>query len=432
MNANPASSAANSAVTAPRSEQISSSKATLIVAPSYLVGQWISKLKTRSSKPLKILSYVESQRHHKVDKNGFDYYDVVVTSYGVLVSEWTRVQRERTLKIIQTPWLYEGDNSMAYKSPLHRVKWHRLILDECHNIRNLSNATTASALALLSQRRWMMSGTPLTGSLLDLKYIAQFLGIQGWNDTFWKSLEQSLIRNETSPEASMEQESVLKTRLIQTLLAFCKNNVIRHTRDQPFNGRTQLLDLPAKTSRLIPFDLNPEQRHIYDLMFTHALARYRRFKNEGVAVSRCIECVQMLLKSRQAMSFARLVEEEIKIQIEEEKKRDDTRSTEHLARQSLQDEKWEVSKLPLAPTPAFQTLDSDCSICLDRLDNPVQTACGHLFCAICIQTYLDTIRSKDCPLCRKYIQAASLFRPKDKKEDLSPPPSVTKQDEEEE
>ncbi|XP_043981535.1 E3 ubiquitin/ISG15 ligase TRIM25-like isoform X1 [Gambusia affinis] len=46
----------------------------------------------------------------------------------------------------------------------------------------------------------------------------------------------------------------------------------------------------------------------------------------------------------------------------------------------------------------------DCSICLQLLDDPVTTACGHSFCKKCINTFWDTGRNLDgkytCPQCR--------------------------------
>ena len=49
-----------------------------------------------------------------------------------------------------------------------------------------------------------------------------------------------------------------------------------------------------------------------------------------------------------------------------------------------------------------------CSICLEDLKNPRQTACHHKFCFICIKEWMDTCDSesclrKRCPLCRNNI-----------------------------
>jgi hypothetical protein len=189
--------------------------------------------------------------------------------------------------------------------------------------------------------------------------------------------------------------------------------MVRHVADQPYNGRAKLLVLPTPTIQEVKLDLTAEERALYDLMFAHAVARYRRFKDQGVAVARCIECIQMLLPVRQALSYGRLFEPDVRAQIERELAADLLRHQETQARHSLQVEStWRSVELEVAPRAAFQTLESDCSICLDQLDDAIQTACGHLFCSLCIRTYLDTIRRKQCPLCRQEICATGLYRPR--------------------
>ena len=50
--------------------------------------------------------------------------------------------------------------------------------------------------------------------------------------------------------------------------------------------------------------------------------------------------------------------------------------------------------------------DCVCSICRCVLDVPRTTPCQHVFCAVCIQTWLQ--RSATCPACRGAVRAADL------------------------
>lgn len=47
---------------------------------------------------------------------------------------------------------------MRGDSPLHKVKWLRIVLDEGHTIRNPNAQQTKAALNLEGHRRWVLTG----------------------------------------------------------------------------------------------------------------------------------------------------------------------------------------------------------------------------------------------------------------------------------
>lgn len=59
-------------------------------------------------------------------------------------------------------------------------------------------------------------------------------------------------------------------------------------------------------------------------------------------------------------------------------------------------------------SPANTEFDPTCAICLDFLDNPLSTPCGHTFCTKCV-TNLNADRSgiKKCPECRRVFTQTS-------------------------
>uniref|UniRef100_A0A3B5RBT4 Si:dkey-183n20.15 n=1 Tax=Xiphophorus maculatus TaxID=8083 RepID=A0A3B5RBT4_XIPMA len=64
--------------------------------------------------------------------------------------------------------------------------------------------------------------------------------------------------------------------------------------------------------------------------------------------------------------------------------------------------------------PSMSSRDSHCPVCLQTATFPVQTNCGHLFCANCLLTYwrhgswLDAV---SCPLCRQKVSVlCNLFK----------------------
>lgn len=50
----------------------------------------------------------------------------------------------------------------------------------------------------------------------------------------------------------------------------------------------------------------------------------------------------------------------------------------------------------------------NCSVCLDRIQHPVETNCGHKFCAQCVMEYWrhdQWPRPARCPICRTTVRS---------------------------
>ena len=120
--------------TAPRS-----ARATLVVAPTSLVLQWQQEITERvAPKTLKILLYYGAGRIQDVKK--LNMYDVVLTSYGTLVSEWPKEdkkKKKRKKQNMPAPILLDGTGeesdeyaddvvvSRQSAGPVYQNRWHR-------------------------------------------------------------------------------------------------------------------------------------------------------------------------------------------------------------------------------------------------------------------------------------------------------------------
>ena len=50
-------------------------------------------------------------------------------------------------------------------------------------------------------------------------------------------------------------------------------------------------------------------------------------------------------------------------------------------------------------------MDEECSICLDIIQNPVETPCNHFFCFKCLKEWQEVEdNTPRCPLCREPIE----------------------------
>lgn len=97
------------------------------------------------------------------------------------------------------------------KSPLHQMKWKRIIvsstfillvslykysqLDEAHNIKERSTNTAKAAFELQSEYKWCLSGTPLQNRVGELYSLIRFLGGDPFGYYFCKF---SLLDQDTS------------------------------------------------------------------------------------------------------------------------------------------------------------------------------------------------------------------------------------------
>ena len=96
--------------------------------------------------------------------------DLVVTTYQTLSSDWAAADKARTPK------------SPASAHPLGAIQWHRIVLDEAHNIKSPATAQTKACIELESDRRWCVTGTPMGTSVDDLVGQLAFLHAQPFCD----------------------------------------------------------------------------------------------------------------------------------------------------------------------------------------------------------------------------------------------------------
>jgi hypothetical protein len=72
----------------------------------------------------------------------------------------------------------------------------------------------------------------------------------------------------------------------------------------------------------------------------------------------------------------------------------------------LQQKKASNSLMPVAKGVAYCASSDQCTICMTNYANPVQTICGHVFCRLCLQAWLNVRGTQEkCPGCRANVGA---------------------------
>ncbi|KAG9575389.1 hypothetical protein KCV04_g24257, partial [Aureobasidium melanogenum] len=146
-------------------------KGTLVVAPLALIRQWESEIKTKVEKSHALRVLV----HHGPSRTKFaaelKKYDVVVTTYQILASEFAG----------------SSDHPDGAKVGCYGVHWYRVILDEAHSIKNRNAKSTQATYGLRSWYRWCLTGTPMQNNLDELQSLICFLQIKPYNNlATWK------------------------------------------------------------------------------------------------------------------------------------------------------------------------------------------------------------------------------------------------------
>ncbi|OQE14042.1 hypothetical protein PENFLA_c041G08804 [Penicillium flavigenum] len=138
---------------------------TLVIAPLALIKQWEAEIKDKvePSHKLRVCLYHGTTRAKT--STTLDKYDVVITTYGTLTSEFNSSASDK-----------------AKKAGIFAVHWYRIILDEAHTIKNRNAKATQSAYALDAQYRWCLTGTPLQNNLDELQSLIKFLRVKPYDE----------------------------------------------------------------------------------------------------------------------------------------------------------------------------------------------------------------------------------------------------------
>lgn len=148
----------------------STDKGTLVVAPLALIKQWEAEIKNRvlDSHKLRVCVHHGPQRTKRFED--LRKYDVVITTYQILVSE-------------------HGSSGKAGEPQVgcFGIHWYRVILDEAHMIKNRATKATKACCALRAEYRWCLTGTPMQNNLDELQSLINFLRIKPYNELpVWK------------------------------------------------------------------------------------------------------------------------------------------------------------------------------------------------------------------------------------------------------
>ncbi|MDI1352850.1 MAG: SNF2-related protein, partial [bacterium] len=232
--------------------------ATLIIAPTSLVGNWQAEAK-KFTPELSVLIYHGVDRH----QDNFDDYDLVISTYGL-------IHRDKEKFI---------DYSFYY-----------LILDEAQFIKNARTKTTQVIQQLNASHRLCLTGTPLENHLGELWSLFHFLmpGLLGDAKQF-----RLWFRTPIEKHADLDRRELLAKRVKPFMLRRTKNQVAS--------------ELPPKTEMTRTIEIVGAQRDLYEAIRMSMEKKVRdAIAKQGLGKSHIL-LLDALLKLRQVCCDPRLL-----------------------------------------------------------------------------------------------------------------------------
>ncbi|KAL0779450.1 hypothetical protein CaCOL14_003934 [Colletotrichum acutatum] len=171
-------------------DELLTTGATLIVTPESLRNQWIAEL-ARHAPHLRVKFYPgrKNVNFETEDDLRFDLasYDVVITTYPILSAEVhfalkppdrSRRQERKYERLV---------------SPLTRISWWRVCLDEAQMIEGGVSGAAIVARVLPRVNVWGVTGTPVKNDVKDLHGLLSFLRYEPYASSpqIWKALTES-------------------------------------------------------------------------------------------------------------------------------------------------------------------------------------------------------------------------------------------------
>lgn len=190
----------------------------LVVLPTSLLFNWQEEL-AKFAPTVKVLTHYGADRQKSTAD--FQKYEVVLTTYGMLLSDITF---------------------------LKKFRFNYIFLDESQTIKNPNSERYKAARLLQSRNRIALTGTPVENNTFDLYGQLSFAcpGLLGSKQYFKDIYAIPIDKFEYSKRATELQKKI-------------KPFILRRTKKQVAT------ELPEKTEMLIYCEMNTEQRRIYDL-----------------------------------------------------------------------------------------------------------------------------------------------------------------------
>ncbi|XP_055833348.1 DNA repair protein RAD5A isoform X1 [Solanum dulcamara] len=349
----------------------------LIICPMTLLGQWKAEIEAHAQAGA-LSVYVYYGQTRSKDAKVLARSDVVLTTYGVLASEFSTENAEDSGGLLS-------------------IRWFRVVLDEAHTIKSSKSQISNAAAALIADRRWCLTGTPIQNNLEDIYSLLRFLRVEPWGSwAWWNKLIQKPFEE--------GDESGLK--LVQSILSLI---MLRRTKSSTDREGRPILVLPPADIQVMYCELTEAERDFYDALYKRSKVKFDQFVEQGRVLHNYASILELLLRLRQCCDHPFLVMSRGDAQ--------EFSDLNKLAKRFLKGGK-ETGEGKDVPSRAYiqevveelrNGEQGECPICLEAFEDAVFTPCAHRLCRECLLASWRSSNSGLCPVCRNTVSRQELI-----------------------
>jgi SNF2 family DNA or RNA helicase len=403
-------------------------KATLVITPSHLCGQWLREFDIHLNKSLNIISLLTKRHYDKYTYYDFIKADVIIVSanffYNCKINQHEEIDP-----------LFNVINIFNKNVNLFKLYWHRIVLDEYHEFEN--SVLFEKLKYIESDYRWIISGTPFKENKLSSYHEIESTSL---------SIICDYLNSSTNIINTVDITDI-------NVYYYIKNHFSRNSH----NKNIKILKLPVIKEEIVWLNFTETERMIYNAYLVdpnntpydtflrqiccHPLLSEKlreNMSNQLESLSEMRDHIKkMYFKDYDDALFNHIVCEDRIKKIEknmadmEKEKKENLLGYKNLKDEltKVKDKLTELTKIKdgkessLLYYKRFLELISDmknvvetsCPICMDNINenNLGITICGHIYCYSCISVVIKEARKRSsqskCPNCNKNIGFNDVF-----------------------
>jgi SNF2 family DNA or RNA helicase len=402
------------------------SKATLIIVPNHLCGQWSREFQTHLIKPLNIIQLLTKKHYNK-----YTYYDIINADVIIISSNFfincKLNQHEKSDELYNIINIFNTDVN------IFNIFWHRVVIDEFHEIEDSNLFIRLKYIE--SDLRWIISGTPFKECTvqdnIEKTSLSKIVDYLTFNHNTITRIDLINITNYNYIKNHFSRNTHNKNMNILKLPSIIEENIWLKFSDtermiynayiaDPNNTQTdiflrQICCHPTLSDKIrenitsTMNTLNDMKEHMKNMYF-------KDFDKSDENYNECIKRIDKLTNDLQELKDKNKTDLMLYQYTKEDLERAQIRLIEFKKIRDGKEKTLLYYKNFLELISDMNNIkEQECPICLDKIkeEDIGITICGHIYCYSCISIIIKDSKStgmpSECPNCRKHLEIDKIF-----------------------